>query len=115
LCRGQDEIQQHKYSRPAATGFPADRRQIFTHFRPGILVEPNRDTVMKASCSCQDGFELCFQSLQDPQQEKSFPCDEGGHVDMDRLEQCVLHEYLYARAVVGKEFCRPSVRRRPPG
>lgn len=86
-----------------------------THFRPGVLAENNRETVMKASCSHQDGFELCFQSLQGPHRDMSFPCDEGGHVDMDQLETCTLHEYLYARAVVGKEFHRPAVRRRPQG
>lgn len=86
-----------------------------THFRRGVLAETNRDTVMKATCAHQDGFELCFQSLQDPLRDKSFPCDECGHVDMDRMEAYTLHEYLYARAVVGKEFHRPAVRRRPQG
>jgi hypothetical protein len=63
-----------------------------------------------------DGFELCFESLQEPREVKSFPCDEGGHVDMDQLEKSALCEYLYARTVIGREFHMPAVRRRgqPP-
>ena len=45
--------------------------------------------------SQQVGFELCFESLVDPRRNQSFPCDAGGHVDMDRLEQHMLREWGY--------------------
>lgn len=54
-------------------------------------------------------FELCFESLVDPRRNQSFPCDAGGHVDMDSLEQHMLLEYLYARAVIGREYRTPRV------
>lgn len=57
-------------------------------------------------------FELCFESLYDPCRNQSFPCDAGGHVDMDRLEQHMLDEYLYARTVIGREYRSPQVRPR---
>ncbi|WP_157270995.1 hypothetical protein [Azohydromonas aeria] len=57
-------------------------------------------------------YELCFESLEDPCRSCAFPCDAGGHVDMDRLGERVLCEYLYARTVIGREFRLPAVRRR---
>ena len=62
--------------------------------------------------SQQVGFELCFESLVDPRRNQSFPCDAGGHVDMDRLEQHMLREYLYARTVIGREYRTPQIRAR---
>jgi hypothetical protein len=83
-------------------------RQVRTRRRERVMIAVNQ--------SFPDGFELYFESLREPRQVKSFPCDESGHVDMDRLEKTVLCEYLYARAVIGKEFHSPAVRRRgqPP-
>jgi hypothetical protein len=60
----------------------------------------------------QATFELCFESLVDPHRNRSFPCDAGGHVDMDGLEQHMLREYLYARAVIGREYRSPQIRPR---
>ena len=58
------------------------------------------------------GYELCFESLTEPRRVQAFPCDAGGHVDMDELGEIQLREYLYARTVIGREFSRPSVRQR---
>lgn len=57
----------------------------------------------------QPGYELRFESLLDPQRACAFPCDAHGRVDMDSLCAQSLHLYLYARAVIGKEFRRPLV------
>ena len=39
----------------------------------------------------------------------SFPCDEDGQVDLDSLGPRVLSNYLFARAMVGREFAVPVV------
>jgi hypothetical protein len=55
-------------------------------------------------------FELRFQSLFDAGRACAFPCDAEGRVDMDALDERVLDNYLFARAVVGREFSAPRVR-----
>jgi hypothetical protein len=54
-------------------------------------------------------FELRFQSLFQSGRAYAFPCDAKGHVDMDRLSDRALANYLYARTVVGREVRTPSV------
>ena len=56
-------------------------------------------------------FELCFPSLHGEDQSLSFPCDADGHVDMDALSEAGRQRYFYARAVVGREFSQPAVKR----
>jgi len=54
-------------------------------------------------------YELRYASLFNPGRGLSFPCDGLGHVDLDALSDRARENYLYARAVVGKEFATPSV------
>lgn len=54
-------------------------------------------------------YELRFQSLFDHGRALVFPCDACGHVEMDALSDRARHNYLYARAVVGREFATPAV------
>lgn len=60
-------------------------------------------------------FELRFDSLFVEGRGLSFPCDAQGRVEMDALSARGRTNYLYARAVVGREFRTPSVRRREVG
>jgi hypothetical protein len=54
-------------------------------------------------------FQLCFRSLFDSGRGFAFPCNEHGQVDLDLLsEQCRIN-YLYARAMVGRELAVPAV------
>ena len=55
-------------------------------------------------------FELRFDSLYHPGRGLSFPCDDGGHVDLDRLAPRARSNYLFARAMIGREFACPAVR-----
>ena len=55
-------------------------------------------------------YELRFQSLFDEGRAYAFPCDEAGRVDLDALSERARHNYLYARAVIGREFSVPAVR-----
>jgi len=56
-------------------------------------------------------FELCFDSLLVQGRNLAFPCDAGGHVDMDALSDSERQRYFYARTVVGREFSKPAVKR----
>jgi hypothetical protein len=62
----------------------------------------------------QDGpvYELRFQSLFDEGRAYAFPCDALGRVDMDALSDRARQNYLYARAVIGREVAMPAVRPR---
>ena len=55
-------------------------------------------------------FELRFQSLFDEDRALAFPCDAAGRVNLDALSERARVNYLYARAVVGREFAMPAVR-----
>jgi hypothetical protein len=58
----------------------------------------------------QSGYELRFDSLFDEGRALSFPCDASGRVDLDTMSDRARNNYLYARAVVGREFRAPAVR-----
>jgi len=55
-------------------------------------------------------YEVRFESLVDGHKALCFPCDRDGRVDMDALTPEVRGNYLYARAMIGREFSRPAVR-----
>lgn len=58
---------------------------------------------------CPTAYELRFQSLFIPGRALSFPCDACGRVEIDGLSERARDNYLYARAVVGREFATPQV------
>ena len=55
-------------------------------------------------------FELRFQSLFDSGRGYAFPCNPKGEVDLDQLSDRARNNYLYARAMVGRELSVPAVR-----
>jgi hypothetical protein len=58
-------------------------------------------------------FQLRFQSLFNSGRGYAFPCDAEGHVDLDGLSEEARNNYLYARAMVGRELGTPAVERKP--
>jgi hypothetical protein len=54
-------------------------------------------------------FELRFLSLVDPERGFAFPCDPKGLVDLDQLSDRARNNYLFARAMVGRELTVPAV------
>ena len=60
--------------------------------------------------STANEFELRFQSLFDSGRGFAFPCDSQGQVDLDNLSDRARNNYLYARAMVGRETMVPRVR-----
>ena len=63
------------------------------------------------SCLDVEGFELHFDSLFSDGRGLAFPCDAAGRVEMDRMSARARANYLYARAVIGREYRFPAVRR----
>lgn len=62
-----------------------------------------------AVCSDPLAHELRFASLFQPGRALSFPCDAAGRVDLDTLCDRARANYLFARAVVGREYATPVV------
>jgi len=60
--------------------------------------------------SATGAYELRFQNLFDSGRGFAFPCDPAGRVDMDKLSDRARLNYLYARAMVGRELAVPAVR-----
>jgi hypothetical protein len=54
-------------------------------------------------------FLLCFRSLFQSGRGYAFPCDRTGRVDLDDLSDAARNNYLYARAMVGRELSAPAV------
>jgi hypothetical protein len=54
-------------------------------------------------------FEIRFDDLFHCGKWLTFPCDAHGHVDIDALSERSRNSYLYARAMVGREYSTPSV------
>lgn len=54
-------------------------------------------------------FNLRFRSLFNHGRGFAFPCDAQGRVDMDLLSERARNNYLYARAMVGRDLSSPAV------
>ena len=55
------------------------------------------------------GYEIRYQPLSGRGRELSFPCDACGQVELDALSDRARNDYLFARAVVGREYARPAI------
>jgi hypothetical protein len=62
-----------------------------------------------AQAQAQARYVLRFQSLFHEGRAYAFPCDAQGHVDLDALSDKARNNYLYARAVIGREVAVPAV------
>jgi hypothetical protein len=60
------------------------------------------------AASTQD-YEIRFQSLFREGRALAFPCDHHGQIDWDNLPARARDNYLFARAMVGREFATPAV------
>jgi hypothetical protein len=78
------------------------------YLRRGPALYPGQDDRGLAMNSTH--YELHFRSMFDPGRGYSFPCDAQGRVPLDDLSDRARDNYLYARAVVGRELAVPAVR-----
>lgn len=73
-------------------------------------LDPRVPAMPAVSCSPpMSTHQLRFVSLFHPGRALSFPCDASGRVELDELGDRARDNYLYARAVVGREFATPEV------
>ncbi|MBP6776054.1 MAG: hypothetical protein KA151_02260 [Piscinibacter sp.] len=57
-------------------------------------------------------YQLWFSPLpKSTSAPRAFRCDAAGHIDLDALSDHDRGEYLFARALVGRDFARPAVQR----
>ena len=54
-------------------------------------------------------YVLRFRSLFDPGRGFCFPCNAAGQVDLGGLSDRARANYLFARAMMGRELHRPVV------
>jgi hypothetical protein len=54
-------------------------------------------------------YQLCFRSLFQRGRGYAFPCGPQGQVDMDHLTERARDNYLFARAMIGREVFCPEV------
>lgn len=54
-------------------------------------------------------YEIYYRPLADTQSTLRFPCDVQGHVDLDELSPQAVENYLFARAMVGRDYAMPAV------
>jgi hypothetical protein len=57
-------------------------------------------------------FEVRFESLFHPGRALAFPSDSEGHVDLEGSSEHARANYLFARAMVGREYGLPRIRER---
>jgi hypothetical protein len=57
-------------------------------------------------------FSILFPSLFREGRALAFPCTADGQVVLDSLSERARHNYLFARAMVGKDYGWPRVQRR---
>jgi len=62
-----------------------------------------------APAAVAPAFVLRFTDLFDSGRGFAFPCDAQGRVDMEKLSDRGLTNYLFARAVVGMQLSLPTV------
>jgi hypothetical protein len=71
--------------------------------------QPGEIAMKNARCM----HRLCFRSLFQRGRGFAFPCDRTGRVDLDGLTERARNNYLYARAMVGRELSPPVVEQAP--
>lgn len=62
-----------------------------------------------SSTQAPASYEIRFQSLFHEGRAMAFPCDCEGHVDFDGMNERVRNNYLFARAMIGREYAMPRV------
>ncbi len=69
----------------------------------------NANQNQNATERLRGSFELRFRSLFQEGRALAFACDADGRIDLDRLSDRTRQSYLYARALVGRDFAQPEV------
>lgn len=70
---------------------------------------PRQETETRMDDARRTQFRLCSRSLFDAGRGYAFPCDSDGRVNLNELTEGARNNYLYARAMVGREVAAPAV------
>jgi len=54
-------------------------------------------------------YQIRFKALRPASQDVAFRCDDRGNVDLDSLCEKARIDYLFARALIGRNFARPAM------
>jgi hypothetical protein len=65
--------------------------------------------MIPTSRPAQASHEIRYEPLSGRGPHLCFPCDAQGCVQLDALSERARNNYLYARAVVGREYATPAV------
>ncbi|WP_114971003.1 hypothetical protein [Rhodoferax ferrireducens] len=65
----------------------------------------------KSVAEYSPSFELRYQSLFRDGCVLVFPCDPEGRVDLNAVSERTRNGYLFARAMVGRDYAVPVVQR----
>ena len=68
----------------------------------------NPMSLSTSTCS-ERTHELRFQSLHRDGHGMAFACDSAGQVNLDQLPERARNDYLFARAMMGRQFAFPVV------
>ena len=64
---------------------------------------------MSQSSMSAAGYRIRYLPVSGRGPELSFPCDARGQVELDALSDRVRNNYLYARALVGRDYRAPAI------
>lgn len=67
------------------------------------------EAAMSSNIVSNASYEILFRSLFNERRGLVFPCDAVGRVNLDSLSGAARNNYLYARALVGREFAAPAI------
>jgi hypothetical protein len=79
------------------------RRQTPAFFKESAMSHTQSQSTVDRS------FQVRYVSLFERGPALAFPCDGKGRVDLDSLTDRVRSNYLFARAMVGRDFALPRV------
>jgi hypothetical protein len=59
-------------------------------------------------------FQLCFRPIFQSGRNFVFPCDRQGNVDLDGMSETTRNNYLFARAMIGRDLAAPAIEAAEP-
>jgi hypothetical protein len=82
-----------------------------SHHPPGAQATAHQELIMPtpSTAPAVASYEIRFQSLFKEGRALSFPCDRDGRFDLEHAPERLRSNYLFARAMLGREFAMPVV------
>jgi hypothetical protein len=75
----------------------------------GMRLARQESAMNPTTSNDKPSFEIRYPSLFARGRALAFPCDAQGRVDIDTLTAQACVNYLFARAMVGRDYALPSV------